>query len=40
MLQDANNYGILNNVGDIRDAVLSKQVESLQSFFLSMEKTL
>ncbi|KAF3446910.1 hypothetical protein FNV43_RR12090 [Rhamnella rubrinervis] len=40
VLQDSSNYGSLINVGDIRDAVLTKQMESLQSIFLSMEKTL
>lgn len=40
VLHDSLNYGSLIHVSDIRDAVLTKQMESLQSIFLSMEKTL
>ncbi|XP_060673351.1 uncharacterized protein At5g43822 isoform X2 [Ziziphus jujuba] len=40
VLRDSKNYGCLNNIGDIKDAVLTKQMESLQSILLSMKKTL
>ncbi|EXC33994.1 hypothetical protein L484_007551 [Morus notabilis] len=39
-LQDSKNYGNLNGVSGIKDAVLMKQMESLQNIFLSMAKTL
>ncbi|KAL5733389.1 hypothetical protein ACOSQ2_033081 [Xanthoceras sorbifolium] len=40
VIQDPKNYGSLNSVGGIEDAVLRKQMESLQTILLSMRKTL
>ncbi|KAF2310242.1 hypothetical protein GH714_007382 [Hevea brasiliensis] len=40
VIQDSNNYGALNSVSGIVDAVLRKQMESLETIFLSMNKTL
>ncbi|GMN52536.1 hypothetical protein TIFTF001_021683 [Ficus carica] len=40
VLQDSKNYGSLNRVNGIKDAVLLKQMESLQNIFLSIAKTL
>ncbi|KZV32852.1 hypothetical protein F511_18741 [Dorcoceras hygrometricum] len=40
VIQDSRNYGILKCVDGIEDAVLAKQMESLQTILLSMNKTL
>ncbi|GAV76695.1 hypothetical protein CFOL_v3_20168 [Cephalotus follicularis] len=40
VIQESKNYGSLSCVGGIEDAVLQKQMESLQTFFLSMKNTL
>lgn len=40
LLEDPKNYGSLKNLDDIKDAILTKQMESLQSIMLSMTKTL
>ncbi|XP_073277273.1 uncharacterized protein At5g43822 isoform X3 [Primulina huaijiensis] len=40
VIQDPGNYGILKCVEGIEDAVLGKQMESLQSILLSMNTTL
>ncbi|KAL9445707.1 hypothetical protein AB3S75_013565 [Citrus x aurantiifolia] len=40
ILQDAKHYGNLNSIGGIEAAVLRKQMESLQTILLSMQKTL
>ncbi|XP_027090580.1 uncharacterized protein At5g43822 [Coffea eugenioides] len=40
LLQDPKNYGALECVQGIQDAVLAKQLESLQTIMLSMNKTL
>lgn len=40
ILQDSKHYGNLNSVGGIEAAVLRKQMESLQTILLSMQKTL
>ncbi|XP_073134141.1 uncharacterized protein At5g43822-like [Henckelia pumila] len=40
VIQDSGNYGILKCVEDIEDAILGKQMESLQTILLSMNNTL
>ncbi|XP_075475215.1 uncharacterized protein At5g43822 isoform X2 [Primulina tabacum] len=40
VIQDSGNYGILKCVEGIEDAVLGKQMESLQTILLSMNNTL
>ncbi|XP_059634727.1 uncharacterized protein At5g43822 [Cornus florida] len=40
VIQDPKNYGALKCVGGIKDAVLKKQMESLENILLSMKKTL
>ncbi|KAI5671087.1 hypothetical protein M9H77_11451 [Catharanthus roseus] len=40
VIQDSKNYGALECVEGIKDAVLVKQMESLQTILLSMNKTL
>ncbi|XP_057974469.1 uncharacterized protein At5g43822 isoform X1 [Malania oleifera] len=40
VIQDAKNYGNLNCVNGITDAILGKQMESLETILLSMKKTL
>ena len=40
VLQDCNNFGSLNSCNGVKDAVLLKQMESLQKIFLLMQKTL
>lgn len=40
MIGDCNNYGNLKSVDGIVDAVVRKQLESLQTILLSMNKTL
>ncbi|CAK7346011.1 unnamed protein product [Dovyalis caffra] len=40
VIQDGNNYGNLKSVDGIVDAVVRKQMESLQTLLLSMNKTL
>ncbi|KAK9928426.1 hypothetical protein M0R45_025562 [Rubus argutus] len=40
VLQDSNHYGGLNVVADIQEAVLVKQMESLQKILLSMKITM
>lgn len=40
MIQDSKNYGALKCIQGIEDAVLAKQLNSLQTIVLSMKKTL
>ncbi|RXH73460.1 hypothetical protein DVH24_016282 [Malus domestica] len=40
VLQDSKNYGRLKDVVGIEEALLAKQMESLQNIFLSMKKTM
>ncbi|XP_071711770.1 uncharacterized protein At5g43822-like isoform X2 [Rutidosis leptorrhynchoides] len=40
LLEEPKNYGSLKNVDNIKDAILTKQMESLQGIMLSMNKTL
>ncbi|XP_021902626.1 uncharacterized protein At5g43822 [Carica papaya] len=40
VIQDSRNYGGLSSVDGIKDAVLQKQMESLEIILLSMKKTL
>ncbi|XP_076955045.1 uncharacterized protein At5g43822-like [Bidens hawaiensis] len=40
LLEDPKNYGSLKNVDNIKDSILRKQLESLQTIMLSMTKTL
>lgn len=40
MIQDPKNHGSLKNISGIGDAIFAKQMESLQSIMLSMNKTL
>lgn len=40
MLQDPKNYGSLSGMDGIVDALLAKQMESLQLNFSSIEKTM
>ncbi|KAL5559526.1 hypothetical protein UlMin_035737 [Ulmus minor] len=40
VLQDSKNFGCLNGVNGIKDALLTRQRESLQNSFVLMEKTL
>nr|KYP62319.1 Uncharacterized protein At5g43822 family [Cajanus cajan] len=40
VLQNSNNYGVLNCVSGTRDALLEKQFESFRNILVSMRKTL
>ncbi|KAG8381350.1 hypothetical protein BUALT_Bualt06G0113200 [Buddleja alternifolia] len=40
VIRDSRNYGVLKCVDGIEDAVLAKQMESLQTILLSMNKTM
>ncbi|KAM3711038.1 hypothetical protein ACB098_01G079300 [Castanea mollissima] len=40
MLQDSKNYGSLNCVAGVEDALLRKQLESLEVIFLSLKRTM
>ncbi|XP_024970777.1 uncharacterized protein At5g43822 isoform X2 [Cynara cardunculus var. scolymus] len=40
LLEDPKNYGSLKNLDNIKDAILTNQMESLQKIMLSMNKTL
>ncbi|CAN6720027.1 unnamed protein product [Malus baccata var. baccata] len=40
VLQDSNNYGCLKDVVSIEEALLAKQMDSLQNILLSMKKTM
>ncbi|EEF52885.1 conserved hypothetical protein [Ricinus communis] len=40
MIRESNNYGSLNCVGGIADVVMRKQMESLQTILISINKTL
>ncbi|XP_052195143.1 uncharacterized protein At5g43822 isoform X2 [Diospyros lotus] len=40
VIQNPNNYGVLNCIGGIEDVVLRKQMETLETILLSMNKTL
>ncbi|XP_061345702.1 uncharacterized protein At5g43822 [Gastrolobium bilobum] len=40
VLQNSNNYGILNCVSGMKDALLAKQIESLENILVSMRRTL
>ncbi|KAK2379498.1 hypothetical protein P8452_30556 [Trifolium repens] len=40
VLQKSNNYGILNCVAGVKDALLEKQISSLNTILVSMRKTL
>ncbi|XP_014634950.1 uncharacterized protein At5g43822 isoform X3 [Glycine soja] len=40
VLQNSNNYGVLNCASGLKDALLVKQIESLRNILVSMRKTL
>lgn len=40
ILQDSKNYGVLRCVEGVQEAVLLKQINSLQTILLSMNETL
>ncbi|XP_071732061.1 uncharacterized protein At5g43822-like [Rutidosis leptorrhynchoides] len=40
LLEEPKNYGSLKNVDNIKDGILTKQMESLQTIMLSMNRTL
>ncbi|EPS66813.1 hypothetical protein M569_07963, partial [Genlisea aurea] len=40
VIQDSSNYGALKSVQGIEDAILAKQIESLQKILLSIGKTM